>query len=225
MKAQVKKIDFSNQNIYCGVDVHKKRWQVTMCTEHTVQKSLSFERPFVDMLKLYLEKHYPGGNYYIAYEAGFCGIWPQKALEAARMKTLIASKRTKSTQGRLTKTKTPAIGVIQRGGKIIAIPVVNTTKETIKSVVSETVKPGSIVFTDAWHSYSILDVDYIRYMIKHSVGEYVSGSVHTNNLENFWNHLKRGIVGIYHNVSDRHLRRYVKEFTFRYNNCKLIDGS
>jgi len=51
MKAQVKKIDFSNQNIYCGVDVHKKRWQVTMCTEHTVQKSLSFERPFVDKLK------------------------------------------------------------------------------------------------------------------------------------------------------------------------------
>jgi len=91
MKTQVKKIDFSNQNIYCGVDVHKKRWQVTICTEHMVQKSLSFERPFVDKLKHYLDKHYPGGNYYVAYEAGFSGFWPQKALKAAGMEAIVVN--------------------------------------------------------------------------------------------------------------------------------------
>ena len=49
--------------------------------------------------------------------------------------------------------------------------------------------------------------------------EYVSkGNIHTNNMENFWGTLKRGILGIYHHVSAKHLQKYVDEFAFRYNN-------
>jgi hypothetical protein len=61
--------------------------------------------------------------------------------------------------------------------------------------------------------------------VNHSANEYVSGDVHTNNLECFWSHVKRGITGIYHHASEKHLHRYINEFTFRFNNRKMTDGS
>ena len=51
----------------------------------------------------------------------------------------------------------------------------------------------------------------------HSVGEYVSGKVHTNGIESFWSMLKRGYYGTYHRMSPKHLSRYVAEFAGRHN--------
>jgi hypothetical protein len=48
-------------------------------------------------------------------------------------------------------------------------------------------------------------------------GEYVNGAFHTNGIENFWSLFKRGIIGIYHQVSDKHLDKYIDEFEFRFN--------
>ena len=53
--------------------------------------------------------------------------------------------------------------------------------------------------------------------INHSMGEYARDGVTTNGIESVWALLKRGIHGIYHNVSKKHLGRYVDEFTFRLN--------
>ena len=53
--------------------------------------------------------------------------------------------------------------------------------------------------------------------VKHSVGEYVRGEVHTNGMESFWSMLKRGYYGTYHKMSFKHLRRYVAEFATRHN--------
>ena len=56
--------------------------------------------------------------------------------------------------------------------------------------------------------------------MKHSEGEYVIDKTHTNTIEGFFSLLKRGILGIYHFVSEKHLDMYLKEFTFRYNTKK-----
>lgn len=137
-----------------------------------------------------------------------------------------ANKRTENNQGRSTKTKTPVIGIVERkSGKVIAVPVDNTKQETILAVVNENVQEGVMVNTDEFGGYNVLESTYERRIVKHSVGEYVDGTVHTNNIENFWSHLKRGITGVYHHVSDKHLHRYVNEFAFRYNNRDLTDGS
>ena len=54
--------------------------------------------------------------------------------------------------------------------------------------------------------------------------EYVRGTVHTNSIEGFFGMLRRGLNGIYHSVSKKHLHRYLAEFEFRHNNRKLSDG-
>lgn len=58
---------------------------------------------------------------------------------------------------------------------------------------------------------------YTHEAVKHSAGEYVREQVHTNGIESFWAMMKRGIVGVYHHVSKKHLHRYVNEFTGRHN--------
>jgi len=53
--------------------------------------------------------------------------------------------------------------------------------------------------------------------VNHSLGEYVRGDIHTNTIEGYFSILKRGINGVYHHVSQQHLKRYLAEFDFRYN--------
>ena len=57
--------------------------------------------------------------------------------------------------------------------------------------------------------------------MKHALNIYVDGNVHTNTIENFWSVLKRGLYGIYHQVSDKHVSRYLDEFAARYNTRSL----
>ena len=74
MEAQVKKIDFTDQNIYVGFDAHLNSWKVTVMAEDIVYKTFT-QPPKPDILFNYLKKNFPGGNYHSAYEAGFCGFW------------------------------------------------------------------------------------------------------------------------------------------------------
>jgi hypothetical protein len=53
--------------------------------------------------------------------------------------------------------------------------------------------------------------------VNHSADEYVRGNVHTNTIESYFSILKRAIYGTYHHVSQQHLKRYLAEFDFRYN--------
>lgn len=73
--------DFSGQNIYVGMDVHHKSWKVHIYSDEFELKSMSQE-PGVDQLNNYLQTHYPGANYLLAYEAGFCGFWIQRLFTA-----------------------------------------------------------------------------------------------------------------------------------------------
>lgn len=56
-----------------------------------------------------------------------------------------------------------------------------------------------------------------HHSVNHSIGEYVRGDIHTNTIESYFAIMKRGITGVYHHVSPQHLKRYLAEFDFRYN--------
>jgi transposase-like protein len=134
------------------------------------------------------------------------------------------SKKTEGTQGRSVVTKTPVVGVIERGGELRAKTVPDTTGSSLRKFVYENVERGSRLHTDEWWGYRGLEKIFGHSVIKHNENQYVNGDCHTNTMEGFWSLLKRGVVGIYHSMSNKHLQKYVDEFVFRYNTRKLNES-
>lgn len=130
--------------------------------------------------------------------------------------------RVKNAQGRSLKVKTPVVGLLSNGMAYTAV-VPNTGGKVLKTIINTLVKEGSTVITDGWKGYTGISKNYIHKVVEHSTGEYVKDGFHTNSIEGFWSHLKRGILGIYHKVSPKHLDKYCDEFAFRYNTRGLTD--
>ena len=127
------------------------------------------------------------------------------------------NKKTANNTGRSVKEKTPVVGTVERGGKLNANVVENTTARVLSHEVISNVKQTAILYTDEWVGYNGLKRVYDHSFVKHGKGQYVNGRIHTNTIEGFWSLLKRGIFGIYHFTSKKHLQMYVDEFVFRYN--------
>ena len=112
--------------------------------------------------------------------------------------------------------KIPVVGIIERGGRVIAEPVDRTDRPTLQGFIARKVKPGSTVMTDEWRSYQQMP-NQNHQVVKHSAGEYVRGDVHTNGIESIRSVLKRTYIGVYHYMSPQHLHRYVNELCGRLN--------
>jgi transposase-like protein len=113
------------------------------------------------------------------------------------------------------------IGAIERKGNVVAKVIGEADAETLSGFVRKTVSPNvSLLATDEKQDYKYVDarINPKHQAVKHSAGEYVRGTVHTNNIENFWSLLKRGVMGSFHHVSKAYLPLYLAEFTFRHNN-------
>jgi len=81
--------------------------------------------------------------------------------------------------------------------------------------------PKSMVYTDEYAVYTPLQhMGYEHKRVHHKEEIYVAGDVHTNTVEGFWSLIKRGISGVYHSVSSKHLQSYLDEYAFRYNHRK-----
>ncbi len=130
-----------------------------------------------------------------------------------------AKKKTRTINGGVSTTggKAPVLGMIERGGNIIAKALPDADRDTLLPIIRKTVEPESIIITDEYRAYRGLKKDYLRLTVNHGAKEYVNHMAHTNTIENFWSHLKRGLDGIYHWVSKDHLQSYVDEFTLRFN--------
>lgn len=121
--------------------------------------------------------------------------------------------------GRGTVGKAAVAGIRDREtGQVRAMPVQNTDKATLQGFVQANTTEGATVYTDDHKAYDGLPN---HETVKHSVGEYVRDSVHTNGVESFWAMFKRGHKGTYHKMSRKHLRRYVDEFAGRHNGRPL----
>ena len=113
--------------------------------------------------------------------------------------------------------KQAVLGMRERGGKSVALPITNTDKATLHNQISRHVELGSTIYSDDFQSYVGIK-NYKRGTVRHSAGEYVGpGDIHTNGAESMWALLKRGLYGIWHHASRKHLHRYVNECTFRLN--------
>ena len=127
------------------------------------------------------------------------------------------------TQGRSIKTKVPVIGMIERKGKLVSHIIENAKSVTLTSAIMDKVNKTATIYTDEWKGYYTIDKIYNHLFVKHKENEFVNGKVSTNTIEGFWGLLKRGILGIYHKISKKHLQMYIDEFVFRYNTRKISE--
>lgn len=127
--------------------------------------------------------------------------------------------RKKRRAGRGTAGKAAVVGMKDRDTNQVHAQVVDKTdRPTLSSYVYDHTMMLAPVYTDEHSGY-----DWVqnRSVVRHSVGQYVNGQVHTNGIESFWAMLKRGYMGTYHYMSPKHLNRYVNEFAGRHNQRPL----
>lgn len=115
--------------------------------------------------------------------------------------------------------KEPVITLVERGGAARSFHVPEVTSKNVGTIVEAQLKSSGKLYTDDSHIYRSMK-PRLRptATVMHSAKEYVRGPVHTNTVEGYFSILKRGINGVYHHVSQQHLKRYLAEFDFRYSN-------
>jgi transposase-like protein len=114
--------------------------------------------------------------------------------------------------------KQVAFALVERGGSVRAFHVANVSGATLRPVIVKQIDRASTLMTDEGGQYHHVGGEFARHgKVNHSIDEYVRGDCHTNTVEGYFSILKRGIFGTYHHVSEAHLKRYLCEFDFRYN--------
>lgn len=134
--------------------------------------------------------------------------------------------RGRPPQGDGLKTKVPVLALVERGGRVRSQRVANVTAGVLAPVIREQVDTRARLMTDELRSYEMVGRGYADHKsISHGRGEYVAGDAYTNTVEGYFSILKRGINGVYHQVSREHLNRYLAEFDFRYNHRQVSDAT
>src|SRR5271155_4673686 len=110
------------------------------------------------------------------------------------------------------------------GGKVRSHHVANVTAKTLRPIMDEQIAEATRTMSDdggARARHGSPD----HHTVNHSINEYVRGDIHTNTIEGYFSIMKRGITGVYHHVSPQHLKRYLAEFDFRYNERMALNVS
>jgi transposase-like protein len=137
-----------------------------------------------------------------------------------KAKNMHKADRAKKIQGRGSVGKAMVLGAIERGGDVRLTTEKRADRKTLHAFIKAQVSPeAECIMTDDFPAYEgIADADTRHETVNHSGGEYVRGECHTNGIENVWSLFKRSIVGSFHQVSEKHLDRYLDELEFRFNN-------
>ena len=114
--------------------------------------------------------------------------------------------------------KRAVVALVERGGDARTFHVDRATKAAVTKIVTDNVERETYLHTDESRLYGDADQLFAEHRtVKHSVGEYVRGAVHTNTVEGLFSVFKRGMTGVYQHCGEKHLHRYLAEFDFRYN--------
>jgi transposase-like protein len=110
------------------------------------------------------------------------------------------------------------MSLVERGGKVHSRHVADVSAKTLKPILVEAIAKDTHFRTDQSPVYTEIGTGFASHAtVNHSIKEYVRGDAYTNTVEGYFSIFKRGIYGVYHHVSEQHLKRYLCEFDFRYN--------
>lgn len=138
--------------------------------------------------------------------------------------TYVGGKKRNSAWYPNNRDKDVLFGMVERKGRVKIKHVPNNGKWTLFDEIQKSVRKDSVIYSDDYFGYRHLERQgYIHDTVTHSKWEWARGDVSSNNIENVWSHLKRGIKGVYRGVSGKHLQKYANEFAFRYNHRNSKD--
>ena len=123
----------------------------------------------------------------------------------------------KGKRGRGAAGKVPVFGLLKRGGKVHAVMIQDTKAATLVGIIRDRIQPDSIVYTDSYRSYDVLDVSEFRHVrINHTQAFVADRHNHINGIENFWNQAKRHLRR-YNGIPRHHFHLFLKECEWRFN--------
>ncbi len=123
----------------------------------------------------------------------------------------------KGKRGRGAAGKIPVFGILKRGGKVYTQIVSDTKSSTLMPIIRDKIRPDSVVYTDCYRSYNVLDVSKFKHFrINHSQ-LFANKQNHINGIENFWNQAKRQLRK-YNGIPKKHFHFFLKECEWRFNN-------
>ena len=136
----------------------------------------------------------------------------------------VKPKHTKKGRGYAHKHKVLAL-VDRSTGRAKSMVVDDLKAKTLVPILKENIAAEATVYTDEAGQYHHLGRDFAEHeIVRHGLGEWGRGPVHTNTIEGYFSIFKRGMKGVYQHCSKRHLHRYAAEFEFRYNN-RVANGA
>jgi transposase len=122
----------------------------------------------------------------------------------------------KGKRGRGAAGKVPVFGLLKRGGKVHTVMIPDAKSLTLMGIIRERIRPDSIVYTDSFRSYDVLDVsEFHHHRINHSE-LFANAHNHINGIENFWNQAKRHMRR-YNGIPKSHFHLFLKECEWRFN--------
>lgn len=122
----------------------------------------------------------------------------------------------KGKRGRGAGGKVPVFGLLKRQGYVHTVIIPNASSKTLFPIIQDKIKPDSIVYTDSFMAYDVLDVsEFHHYRINHSE-LFADNANHINGIENFWNQAKRHLRG-YNGIPKEHFHLFLKECEWRFN--------
>ena len=134
--------------------------------------------------------------------------------------------RRQGKKGRGYEHKTKVLSLVERGGRVRSFHVPAVNAKTLGPILKEQIAEDTKLMTDEAGQYKSIGPYFDEHgVVTHSIGEYVRGNIHTNVVEGYFSIFKRGLMGAYHHVSKKHLRRYLCEFDFRYNHRSALEIS
>jgi len=123
----------------------------------------------------------------------------------------------KGKRGRGAAGKVPVFGILKRGGKVYTQAIPDASGKTLIPIIEDRIMPDSIVYSDCWRGYNVLDVsEFKHYRINHSI-LFADQKNHINGIENFWNQAKRHMRK-FNGIPAKHFPLFLKECEWRFNN-------
>jgi len=190
-----------------GLGSYRTAWHLCMRIRHAMDRE-----PMKGLLGV------GGGT--VEIDETYVGGKPRKPTSAP-----IPGDRTRRRRGRGT-LKTPVVALVERDGRVRAHVVADVKGPTLKAAVRSHVDRSARLMTDELRSYSGLGKEFAggHEVLNHSAGEYARGDATTNTVEAFFGLFKRGVMGSFHHISEKHMNRYLNEFSFRWDLRKSSDS-